>query len=187
MSSVKWRPFCLCLNVLIGPLRTKSNQNTISTQENTSQNSVWKMTSILSQPRCVKQWYMRLCNTPFLWRMTDLTRDSRLAVYTANHNGIGAWAHFTNNFSIKIWMMEISLHCNSILGWHYATNFCTCQDSCAVVACAKICIDQLIKSWLRTHNLISIKFELHRGIVSNMPPGASVAVDWQWVTQQSAY
>ena len=50
-----------------------------------------------------------------------------------------------------------------------ATNFCTCHDSCAVLACAKFCSDWMDKMELQ-QDKISIKFELWWKKISEMEP-----------------
>ena len=45
--------------------------------------------------------------------------------------------------------MENLFHYNSIFGYDIATHFCTCHDSTAVVACAKLCSYQFIRIWIR--------------------------------------
>ena len=52
--------------------------------------------------------------------------------------------------------MEISFYCNSVAGDRIATKFCTCQDSTAVVPCAKFCSDHFIRIWM------TVKWNLHR-------------------------
>ena len=63
----------------------------------------------------------------------------------------GTWfsprIHFTNNFhpQFAFWLKAFPLHdCNSICGHQITTKFCTCNYSCAVVACAKFCSDHII-------------------------------------------
>ena len=41
--------------------------------------------------------------------------------------------------------METSPCCNSVTCHQYATNFCTCHDSTAVVPCTKFCSDHCIR------------------------------------------
>ena len=52
--------------------------------------------------------------------------------------------------------MEDSYCCNSINDQQVATNFCTCHDSTAVMACAKICSNHFIR------NYISTKWKFHQ-------------------------
>ena len=49
-------------------------------------------------------------------------------------------AHYTNGFSSSN-SMEISFHSHLDSNAMITTKFCTWHDSCAVVACAKICCD----------------------------------------------
>ena len=46
--------------------------------------------------------------------------------------------------SIEIW-----IYYNSVHGYNMATKFCTCHDSMAVVACAKFCGDEFMRSRTR--------------------------------------
>ena len=66
--------------------------------------------------------------------------DEWLQRYQSFVNGTGA--RFTNYFSIAIqirWKNSFHSHLDS--NTVIATKFCTWHDSCAVVACAKICCD----------------------------------------------
>ena len=66
-----------------------------------------------------------------------------------NNNPISTGAHFTNAFyhhnsnSMKILFYT---HLNSINV--ITTNFCTCHDSCAVMACAKLCCYLMSSNWI---------------------------------------
>ena len=42
MSSAKWRPFCLGLNVLMGPLGTNFNENSIQIEKKNSRQCISK-------------------------------------------------------------------------------------------------------------------------------------------------
>ena len=46
--------------------------------------------------------------------------------------------------------MKILLCCNPDFIEVIAAKFCTCHDSCAVMACAKICSDLINKNWITT-------------------------------------
>ena len=48
--------------------------------------------------------------------------------------------------------MANSFCCNSYLDDDITTNSSTCHDSCAVVACAKICSDHFIRNWIKNVN-----------------------------------
>ena len=49
--------------------------------------------------------------------------------------------HNSNSMAISF---HYNPHCNEVI----TTKICTCHDSCAVVACAKICSDLMLKSWM---------------------------------------
>ena len=56
-------------------------------------------------------------------------------------------ARFTNNFfSRNSNSMETSPCCNSVAGHQIETNFCTCQDSTAVVPYTKFCSEHRIRN-----------------------------------------
>ena len=50
--------------------------------------------------------------------------------------------HRSSNF------IQIMFSWNFMSSYHIAGNFCTCHDSCAVVACAKFCSDQCMRVWM---------------------------------------
>ena len=58
--------------------------------------------------------------------------------------------------------MWFSFHSNSIPGLlTHTTEFCTCHDSSAVMACAKYCSVMFIQIWMRT-KLFSIEFQVEK-------------------------
>ena len=65
-------------------------------------------------------------------------------------------------------LTEILFYCNSVPCHQIATNFCTCHDSSAVMACAKFCSNYFITCWLKTK--FCDKFELWRKNISEMGP-----------------
>ena len=90
-----------------------------------------------------------------------------------------AWrGHFTTDISRhNSNLMHISFCCNSLPGQQIATNFSTCHDSSAVVACAKFCSNHFTSICMRANCdflLIWIVMEnslvnLQRGIVFTFP------------------
>ena len=52
--------------------------------------------------------------------------------------------------------MENLFECNSIVGYHIASKFCTCHDSIAVMPCATFHSDHFITTWMRA------KWNFHR-------------------------
>ena len=79
--------------------------------------------------------------------------------------------------------MEISFHSHLYSNTVIATNFCTRHDSCAVVACAKICCD------LMTDNGITARRSFHRIWIAGKKslvkraPGESI-MNWFTTTKQ---
>ena len=72
-------------------------------------------------------------------------------------NGSGPGPRFTNGFFHRNSnSMEISFHSHLDSNTVIATKFCTWHDSCAVVACAKICCD------LMASNGITARRSFHR-------------------------
>ena len=73
------------------------------------------------------------------------------------HMATSIWAPFLKRFfHCNSNSMEISFHSHHDYDTMIATNFCAWQDSCAVVACAKICCD------LMTSNGITPRRSFHR-------------------------
>ena len=73
-------------------------------------------------------------------------------------------AHFTIAFSHhNSNSMGILFYCYSTSSYDITTNFCTCQDSYAVLSCPKICSDQYIRRWM------TVKLNL-QGIMSEWNP-----------------
>ena len=70
-----------------------------------------------------------------------------------------------NNFQHNSISIEISFHFHPNSNPLIATKFCTCHDSCAVMSCAKLCSNMIIKN-------VTAKFFLH-GI-------RTLLVQWVW-------
>ena len=61
-------------------------------------------------------------------------------------------AHFTRIYCLTHHnsnLMAVSFNCNSISCCHITTKFGTCHSKCAVMSCAEICGDELIRIWMR--------------------------------------
>ena len=70
---------------------------------------------------------------------------------------MSSWVHFMEQlFHQNSSLMGNMLCCNSIVSHLIATNFCTCHNSTAVVACAKFCSDHILRIGMRA------KQNLHR-------------------------
>ena len=65
--------------------------------------------------------------------------------------------------------------CNPIYGDGMATNFCTCHDSSAVMACAKFCNDRSTKIWIRATTNLKFLWKKTWWYLS-------LADQWDWTT-----
>ena len=65
---------------------------------------------------------------------------------------------------------ENMFSCNSILGYHIATKFCTCHDDITVVPCAKLHSDYFTSTWMRAKlNLHRIWITMEKSLVKYAP------------------
>ena len=66
------------------------------------------------------------------------------------HIHVSPGAHFTNDFVHRNSNpMETWNYCNSTVGYHNTTKFCTCHDRTAVVPCAKYNSDHFTITWMK--------------------------------------
>ena len=77
--------------------------------------------------------------------------------------------------------METSPCCNSVAGNQIATNFCTCQDSTAVVPCTKFCSDHCIRIEMRVkRNFHRIWIAMEKPLGKRGPGLRLTAITWCW-------
>ena len=114
---------------------------------------LWNGGSFVLASMCVLilvcQVLYRIMNTAIRTWLIIHTRDMFSLISTILFSPNSYGEQFTNDFSChNSKLMEILFHCNSIPGSDISTIFCTCHDSTAAVACAKIYTDEFITIWM---------------------------------------
>ena len=101
-----------------------------------------------------------------------------------------AGAHFTKKLCHNPNSMEIPFCFFPDLNPLITTKFCTCHDSCAVMACAKFCSDQVTRNGLLPKQ-ISSNWTILANIICEMGQGAkyvlTVMTDVDWFLSSFPY
>ena len=124
--------------ILGNKLQVNFNRHScILSQENAFGNVVWKMASILSRPDVLSYAKIKYTVSTLLCFVV-LTSDQFHPNPKSGPRFFHRYSNLMTNFT--------HLYCNALT----ASKFCTWHNSCAIVACAKICCDLMARNGITT-------------------------------------